>query len=305
MKVFKTERIIYFNSKLPKKPNKIIKTPQSFLSKKLCLFKVEKYDEYFENELEGSYKGRWTLKEHILFLQAIDRYGVNWKKIRKVVKTRTSKQIRSHSQKFFIKLKHCKDEDLGIDFTLDSIHNMKDIINHIKSVNNDFDVVNILLYMPGKDNRNTHSKKLDQIENELNINNIFNKDINVNNVCLNNSNNDAKERDNNSTLYKELIDKEKASFNNFSINNIFVYNLNFVNINSLDFMLSCCLNNTIIMNNIYNINNNTFINNVFHNSKNNINNDNNIQKDLSDDKILANHTLINPDRNDNTNNTKN
>ena len=182
---------------------------------------------------------------------------------------------------------------------------MKDIINHIKSVNNDFDVVNILLYMPGKDNRNTHSKKLDQIENELNINNIFNKDINVNNVCLNNSNNDAKERDNNSTLYKELIDKEKASFNNFSINNIFVYNLNFVNINSLDFMLSCCLNNTIIMNSIYNINNNTFINNVFHNSKNNINNDNNIQKDLSDDKILANHTLINPDRNDNTNNTKN
>ncbi len=59
------------------------------------------------------------------------------------------------------------------------------------------------------------------------------------------------------------------------------------------------------MNSIYNINNNTFINNVFHNSKNNINNDNNIQKDLSDDKILANHTLINPDRNDNTNNTKN
>ena len=98
MKVFKTERIIYFNSKLPKKPNKIIKTPQSFLSKKLCLFKVEKYDEYFENELEGSYKGRWTLKEHILFLQAIDRYGVNWKKIRKVVKTIKVYKVNFHKE---------------------------------------------------------------------------------------------------------------------------------------------------------------------------------------------------------------
>ena len=101
MKVFKTERIIHFNAKKLKKQkknkeltrnpefyvkniptqNKIL-TPKSFLAKKICRFKVEKFDDYFENELKGSYEGRWTLKEHILFLQAIDRYGMNWKNIK-------------------------------------------------------------------------------------------------------------------------------------------------------------------------------------------------------------------------------
>ena len=193
MKVFKTERIIYFNAKyminentnkvktktnnpsqniIPKEKNN--STPNSFLSKKLNLFKVEKYDDYFENELTGSNEGKWTLKEHILFLQAIDRYGVNWKKIKKVIKTRTANQIRSHSLKFYKKIKRCKDEDLGIDFTLDSIHNMKDVINHIKSVNTDFNVVDILLYMSEKTyTNNKHSKKLINIEKEVNINNIY------------------------------------------------------------------------------------------------------------------------------------
>ena len=43
-------------------------------------------------------------------------------------------QTRSHAQKFYQKLKMCKDDELSIDFTLDSINNIKDMINQIKSI---------------------------------------------------------------------------------------------------------------------------------------------------------------------------
>ena len=64
----------------------------------------------------------------MIFLQGISLYGNNWKKIKTLISTRTAKQVRSHAQKFFIKMKFCKDEVLGIDFTLNDICNIKDMI---------------------------------------------------------------------------------------------------------------------------------------------------------------------------------
>jgi len=43
--------------------------------------------------------GRWTEKEHYLFLVAVKEHGRDWKKIEEIVKTRSSTQARSHSQK--------------------------------------------------------------------------------------------------------------------------------------------------------------------------------------------------------------
>jgi SHAQKYF class myb-like DNA-binding protein len=45
--------------------------------------------------------GRWSLMEHIRFLEALKNYGKNWKKVEEQVATRTSTQARSHAQKFF------------------------------------------------------------------------------------------------------------------------------------------------------------------------------------------------------------
>ena len=272
MKVFKTERIIYFNAKYmiktrnnkektntnnsyyfqtiqENKERKEIITPKSLKPKKYNLFKVENYDDYFENEFKCSKIGRWTLKEHIRYLQAIDRYGLNWKKIKKVIKTRTSNQIRSHNQKFLKKIKQCKDEDLGIDFTLDSIHNMKDVIKHIRSVNNEFDVVNVLLYMSEKCyTKNKPSNKLVEIEKELNINNLFNDDINAENVNIkNNMNDDEKEKNN--RINEEMIVKGLTPNNQ-----VLMSNMNFIN-NYLEILLFNYLNNAIITNIISNINN--------------------------------------------------
>ena len=43
--------------------------------------------------------GRWTSEEHRLFLEAIEIYGRDWKKVETYVGTRTSTQARSHAQK--------------------------------------------------------------------------------------------------------------------------------------------------------------------------------------------------------------
>ena len=49
--------------------------------------------------------GRWHISEHKRFLEAIIKYGNDWKKVEKHIGTRNSSQARSHAQKFFIKLK--------------------------------------------------------------------------------------------------------------------------------------------------------------------------------------------------------
>jgi SHAQKYF class myb-like DNA-binding protein len=47
--------------------------------------------------------GRWTQKEHELFLQGLEKYGKNWGAIQRLVGTRTKEQAKSHAQKHFLK----------------------------------------------------------------------------------------------------------------------------------------------------------------------------------------------------------
>ncbi len=43
--------------------------------------------------------------EHQRFIEAILKYGNEWKNVQKYVRTRSSTQARSHAQKFFVKIK--------------------------------------------------------------------------------------------------------------------------------------------------------------------------------------------------------
>lgn len=53
---------------------------------------------------DGPNKGRWTLDEHLRFVEALQIYGKEWKLVQEHVGTRSSTQARSHAQKFFVKL---------------------------------------------------------------------------------------------------------------------------------------------------------------------------------------------------------
>ncbi len=48
--------------------------------------------------------GRWTDEEHSKFIEALQLYGKEWKKVQEHVGTRTSTQARSHAQKYFFKM---------------------------------------------------------------------------------------------------------------------------------------------------------------------------------------------------------
>ena len=307
MKVWKTEKIIQFHPKLAKIAKNIdnnisisnsnknstnkINNPKQKLSPKLSttkktkLFKVETFEEYYSSENQTPNSGRWTLKEHILFLQALDKYGVKWKKFQKMIKTRTANQIRSHCQKFFKRLKHCKDAELGIDFTSDNINNMNDVINHIKSVNKNKDVVNVLLYISGKYPSNFFSRRATIIEKAVNVNNLFEDDIKSNTDNEINSNKFLQINQANK-LFEETKKQRQLINNILDNNNPFKQNTNFFNYNIYN-SINNFRNNSIIMNFVNNINNS----NILLSSNNQNLNKDNPKKELNN-KIPEKNVVI-------------
>ena len=149
-----------------------------------------------------SNEGRWSKEEHGKFLEGIELYGINWNKVKTLIETRTSMQVRSHAQKFFYKMKTCKDENLGIDFTSNKVCNIRDMINQIK--NNNYNIINVFKYLTDKYDIIEKSRKKIEKKKKKNIaikrseqniqSNIINlkeenSNINDNNFFFNQSNN--------------------------------------------------------------------------------------------------------------------
>lgn len=49
----------------------------------------------------NSVQGRWHKTEHDRFIEAIKKFGKDWKSVEQYIETRSGSQIRSHAQKFF------------------------------------------------------------------------------------------------------------------------------------------------------------------------------------------------------------
>ena len=76
--------------------------------------------------------GYWSKSDHDKFIEALYLYENDWPRIQMFIKNRTHKQVRSHAQKFYLKLKTFKDDELGLDFTSSNVKNIEDIINIVK-----------------------------------------------------------------------------------------------------------------------------------------------------------------------------
>ena len=274
-----------------------------FFSQKVLRFFVEKKTEKTvkkNSENPNANEGRWTKEEHIKFLEAIIKYGLNWKRVTPMINTRTPNQIRSHAQKFFKKLKEYKDEKLGIDFTKKSIKNIKDLMNYIKSLDLSYDLIPLLLYIAKK----SDIQRREKAAAEYNINTIDKNNINtiakgnMNNIDINSTN----KIDNNNKSINIIINNNSS--NNIDNNNTNINKFeNKTNINKLEnnTNIKKCENKT----NINKLENNTNINkiesntniNIIINSNNDV--DNKINNIESNDLNINNTNSINNIINDN------
>lgn len=55
--------------------------------------------------------GRWSQEEHARFLEGYNLHGHKWKKVQQAVKTRSVTQVRTHAQKYLLKLNKMKVEN--------------------------------------------------------------------------------------------------------------------------------------------------------------------------------------------------
>ena len=208
--------------------------------------------------------GRWSNDEHIKFMEAIYKYSNNWREVQKYIGTRTPNQVRSHAQKFILKLRTFKDPSLGIDFTEQNYKNLKEIINKIKEIEEKTKKKNILQLINSKlsennmknsqniNNKNEKNKKLNNInENNLDKENYNSENENINNNETNNqkeifkngktidNNEEKKGKTKNENINKESLKDGKEFYYEIEDNN---YNLN--------------INYEIINDIMYDINNN-------------------------------------------------
>ena len=282
---------------------------KDFLGKKKLHFKVEKeslYDQRKSLENMNSNEGRWSKEEHIKFLKGIVKYGINWKKVKTMIDTRTSIQVRSHAQKFFRKLKYFKDDKLGIDFTLDSIRNIKDMTNQIKSLNLNYDFIKIYLYISNRCEIRRKTKTFDEVNNNAEKNIINNINIDLNNLDINNINSINNFINNNKIFNEQHIEnlvKKEINFTqqinninyNFPINNFSMMN-SANNIKNMDNLLNILVNNAL---NVYKINNN-ILNNYIQNMNNAYIN-NLLANSVKNDFVNNNSNINNNENNKNNN----
>jgi SHAQKYF class myb-like DNA-binding protein len=74
--------------------------------KKADSIKVKREKRGSSGKMEGKddgVSGRWSTEEHEKFLEALELFGKDWKKVQFHVGTRTTTQTRSHAQKYFAK----------------------------------------------------------------------------------------------------------------------------------------------------------------------------------------------------------
>ena len=263
-------------------------TKKSFNERNKC--KKNNSDNFISNE------GRWSEEEHEKFLEGIILYGTNWKKIRALVKSRTSIQICSHAQKFFSKMKTCKDEELGLDFTSNSVCNIADMVNQKKSINKNYNIIEVFHRLKTKINNDKNlfyenSNKTKYIKENFNSNDSIKLSTDANYTgILNNllkTNNQINNLNNTLNLENALEYINKIYLLNYYSNpyiDLFISNYlkSNSNINNLLLPLLNEQNDIINAVNIINsLNNNKSINqinllenHIYNNEDNNISNNN-------------------------------
>ena len=137
------------NFNVSKKSNEYIKKKRKrFLNDKKAYFKVENNSKLYKKESshDSIYNNEiWTKNEKNKFSKENILSGINWKKTKELIPTRTMAQVKSFAKNFFYKIKSCKDDNLQIDLSLNSKNTLKDMIEHINSKYPDIQTIILIL----------------------------------------------------------------------------------------------------------------------------------------------------------------
>ena len=128
---YKNDNVNLFFKKRQKKEK------QRICSKKKLFqaYKLFYKDDSIKNT-NGANGGRWSYEEHIKFIESFVNYGKKWNIIQKYIGTRSCKQIISHAQKFFLRLKRLNTDNYNFNFRKNNIQSLSNIINVIARSNN-------------------------------------------------------------------------------------------------------------------------------------------------------------------------
>lgn len=160
--------------------------------------KVDKKKEIFAN-------GRWTKEERIKFAIGLWKFGTDWAKIKQYISTRSIIQIRSHAQKFLLKL--ISDEDLMKKGLQLKGLSWKDIIKLLKNSFNDIDFLNILISIESELGDNNRMTK-NYIERKKNSKPKLYSLTEENNISLASSEDNSKNHIENGTSTSLLNEEE-------------------------------------------------------------------------------------------------
>ena len=286
------DKIFITKKYLTTKKSKLKDSQIKFIIKKSFNEGNECKKKYSNNFISN--EGRWSEEEHEKFIEGIVLYGINWKKVKTLIETRTLMQVRSHAQKFFNKMKVCRNEDLGIDFTSSTVCNIRDMIKQIKNINSNYNIINVFKYLTHKcDNIEKSRKKIvernnkniafkrRELNNQSNIINLKedNSNINDNNLFFNHINNKQKRmKEAQNININELLDISKK----INQKNIFNILQNLLTMNYYSNVFNSLLPNNLYSS-IYDITNNVnklLINYLISN------------KALKDSNIINENTLL-------------
>ena len=132
--------------------NKDVQPTPTFLKKKL-------------NSSNNSENGRWTKDEQKRFAEAVFKYGTDWRKIQEHVFSRNMTQVRSHAQKYLMKLKENK---LLLDKGLDKNYSWNKVVNFIRNNFTNEELKNILFTVEDKKRIKNYVKSCKKNENKIN-----------------------------------------------------------------------------------------------------------------------------------------
>ena len=158
------------------------------------------------SESGDSNNGRWRKDEQRRFAEAVLKYGNDWKKIQNHVFSRNITQVRSHAQKYLMKLKESNFlKDKGLEKSL----SWTKVMNFLANALTHDELKEVLFGVEQAEHKKTGKKIYKNLKKIKKNSNIWEKCANL----INNSNNYANSETNNSTLFCEYDTDDSNIFN--------------------------------------------------------------------------------------------